>query len=89
MLRLCLAWGTELASKRNQSGSSFDNYSDLSNDIYDIYYISHLSQAIGLLTRDLNLVEPLAIAAFPDKDIFRSIEDVPSQYCTCKQVVTK
>jgi len=89
MWRLCFAWGTELANKRNQSGPSFDNYSDLPNDIYDIYYVSHLSQASGLLTKDNNLVEPLAIAAFPDRDIFRSIDDVPFRYCTCEQIVTE
>jgi len=33
MLRLSLAWGTELASKRNKSGSSFEDY-NISNDIF-------------------------------------------------------
>lgn len=88
MLRLCNAWGTELASKRNQSGPDFENR-DISNDIYDIYYVSHLSQASGLLAHDKDLVEPLAIAAFPDKDVFRSIDDVPFRYCTCEQIVTE
>jgi len=83
MLRLSLAWGTELASKRNKSGSSFENY-DISNDIFDIYYVSHLSQADGLLAGDKNLVQPLATAAFPEKDVFNSIYDVPYRYCTHK-----
>jgi hypothetical protein len=83
MLRLSLAWGTELASKRNKSGPDFGNY-DISNDIYDIYYVSHLSQADGLVAGDKDLVRPLAMAAFPDKDVFCSIYDVPYRYCTHK-----
>lgn len=82
LLRLCLAWGTELACRRNKSGSSFDNYKELSNDIFDIHYVSHLSQVDGLITSDKTLVQPLAKAAFPGKDIFDSIDDVP--YCYCK-----
>ena len=80
MLRLSLAWGTELASKRNKSGPSFENY-DISNDIFDIHYVSHLSQADGLVAGDKDLVLPLALAAFPDKDVFGSIDDVPDWYC--------
>jgi len=86
MLRLSLAWGTELASKRNKSGPGFDieNYS-ISNDIYDIFYVSHLLHADGLITNDKELQRPLAMAAFPDKDVFQSIEDVPCRYCTGKK----
>jgi hypothetical protein len=80
MLKLSLAWGTELASKRNKSGPSFENY-DISNDIFDIFYVSHLSQAGGLIAGDKNLVQPLAKAAFPEKDVFVSINDVPNRYC--------
>ena len=85
MLRLMFAWGTELASIRNKSGPSFsiENY-DMSNDIFDICYVSHLSQADGLVAGDKNLVQPLAMAAFPEKDVFNSIYDVPYQYCTHK-----
>jgi len=79
MLRLSLAWGTELACKRNKSGPSFENY-DISNDIFDIYYVSHLSQAGGLVAADKRLVRPLAMAAFPSKDVFGSINDVPCRY---------
>lgn len=80
LLRLSLAWGIELASKQNKSGPDFKNY-DISNDIYDIYYVSHLSQVSGLVTGDKNLVRPLAMAAFPDKDVFDSIDEVPDRYC--------
>ena len=81
LLRLCLAWGTELACMRNKSGSCFDNYKELSNDIFDIHYVSHLLQADGLITSDKRLVQPLAKAAFPGKDVFDSIGDVPDCYC--------
>ena len=80
MLRLSLAWGTELACKRNKSGSSFEDY-DISNDIFDIFYVSHLSQADGLVAGDKDLVQPLATVAFPEKDVFNSIYDVPDSYC--------
>ncbi len=79
MLKLSLAWGIELASKRNKSGPSFEKY-DISNDIFDIIYVSHLSQAGGLVAGDKNLVQPLAKAAFPSKDVFDSINDVPYRY---------
>lgn len=81
LLRLCLAWGTELACMRNKSGPSFDNYKELSNDIYDIFYVSHLLQADGLVAGDKGLVQSLAKAAFPGKDVFDSIDDVPDCYC--------
>jgi len=76
MRKLSLAWGIELASKRNKSGPSFENY-DISNDIFDIFYVSHLLQADGLIGGDKKLVRPLAMAAFPEKDVFGSINDVP------------
>ncbi len=79
MLRLSLAWGTELACKRNKSGPSFEN-SDISNDIFDIYYVSHLSQADGLIAGDKDLVQPLATVAFPNKDVFDNIDDVDDGY---------
>jgi hypothetical protein len=41
-----------------------------SNDFYDIEYISYLSRADGLLTNDQKLQEPLANAAFPEKEVF-------------------
>ena len=91
MLRLGCAWGIELASKRNQSGPSFDNYKDLSNDIYDIHYVSHLAQAHGLVTHEneKKLMPSLAKAAFPGKDVFRDIDDVPFRYCVRKRVLAK
>jgi len=81
LLRLSLAWAIELASKRNKSGPSFENYAEISNDIFDIYYVSHLSQADGLVAGDKRLVRPLAMAAFPTKDVFGSINKVHASYC--------
>lgn len=74
--RLSLAWGTELAWK---SGMNTENM-DISNDVYDVHYVACLSKADGLLTADGNLVQPLAKAAFPEKDIFCNIDEVPSEY---------
>jgi len=75
LLRLCLTWGIELASKRNQSGPSFENR-DISNDIYDMYYVACLFKADGLITGDERLVKPLAKTAFPEKNIFSAAVDV-------------
>ena len=80
LLRLSCALGIELASKRNKSGPSFENYAGISNDIFDIYYVSHLSQADGLVSGDKRLVQPLAKAAFPNKDVFGRINDVHHSY---------
>jgi len=78
-LRLWFAWGFEWTCMRSQSGPSIENV-DISNDMYDMEYVAYLSRAEGLLTRDKKLVEPLARAAFPEKDIFACIEDVPRSY---------
>jgi len=37
-------------------------------------------RADGLLTRDKKLVTPLAQAAFPEKDVFFSLDEVPDEY---------
>jgi len=42
-------------------------------------YVASLSRADGLLTGDKKLVEPLVRAAFPEKDVFSSLE-VPDSY---------
>ena len=84
LLRLSFAWGIELACKRNKSGPSFENYAEISNDVFDIYYVSHLSQADGLVAGDKRLVRPLAMAAFPSKNVFGSIDEVPDWYCKRK-----
>jgi len=50
------------------------------HDLRDAEYVCILSRAGGLLTRDERLVGPLAKAAFPEKDIFSSLDQVPEDY---------
>lgn len=50
------------------------------HDCQDVEYVTYLSRADGLLTRDKKLVEPLARAAFPEKDVFSSLDEVPDEY---------
>lgn len=50
------------------------------HDYQDMEYVLLLSRADGLLTRDKKLVKPLAKAAFPDKDVFSSLDEVPEEY---------
>ena len=50
------------------------------HDYQDMEYVLLLSRADGLLTRDEKLVKPLAKAAFPDKDVFSSLDEVPGDY---------
>lgn len=50
------------------------------HDLNDIEYVVLLSRADGILTRDEKLVKPLAKAAFPDKDVFSSLDEVPNEY---------
>mgnify|MGYP000368430631 CR=1 FL=1 len=50
------------------------------HDLLDMEYVLLLSRADGIITRDKKLVEPLARAAFPEKDVFSSLDDVPDSY---------
>jgi len=50
------------------------------HDLRDVEYVCLLSRADGLLTRDKKLVTPLAEAAFPDKDVFSKLDEVPDEY---------
>ncbi|MBN2129856.1 MAG: hypothetical protein JW741_10185 [Sedimentisphaerales bacterium] len=50
------------------------------HDYQDMGYVVLLSRADGIITRDKKLVEPLAHAAFPEKDVFSSLEEVPESY---------
>jgi hypothetical protein len=79
MARLWWAWVIDWACRRNCSGSSFEKR-DISNDLHDMEYVAYLSRADGIITRDKKLVEPLARAAFPEKDVFSSLEEVPDSY---------
>jgi hypothetical protein len=50
------------------------------HDYLDIEYVLLLSKADGLLTKDEKMVEPLAKAAFPEKDVFHKLDEVPDEY---------
>lgn len=50
------------------------------HDYQDMEYVLLLSRADAILTRDKKLVEPLARAAFPEKDVFLSLQEVPDSY---------
>lgn len=50
------------------------------HDYQDLEYVMLLCRADGIITRDKKLVEPLARAAFPEKDVFSSLEEVPESY---------
>ena len=50
------------------------------HDYQDLEYVLLLSRADGILTRDKKLVEPLARAAFPEKDVFSNLDEVPDEY---------
>jgi hypothetical protein len=50
------------------------------HDYQDMEYVLLLSRADAILTRDKKLVGPLARAAFPEKDVFSSLDEVPDEY---------
>ena len=50
------------------------------HDYQDMEYVLLLSRAEAILTRDKKLVGPLAQAAFPEKDVFSSLDEVPDDY---------
>ncbi len=52
------------------------------HDYQDMEYVLLLSRADAILTRDKKLVGPLARAAFPKKDVFSSLDEVPED-CIC------
>ena len=50
------------------------------HDCQDIEYVTYLARADGLLTRDKRLAIPIANIAFPDKDVFSSLDEVSEEY---------
>jgi hypothetical protein len=63
----------------HQAGSSLGE-ERAEHDYQDVGYVLLLSRADGIITRDRKLVEPLARAAFPTKDVFSSLDEVPESY---------
>lgn len=51
----------------------------IEHDLQDMKYVILLSRADGLLTKD-NCCFCLAKAAFPEKDVFSSLDEVPEDY---------
>jgi len=79
VIRLWYAWAIEWAGRRAHTDDT-TLQPDISNDFYDMEYVASLSRTDGLLTGDKSLVEPLARAAFPEKDVFSSLKDVRKSY---------
>jgi hypothetical protein len=79
LLRLSQAWGIELSCRSTTSNLS-TVLRDISNDYWDIQYVVSLSRTDGILTKDKNLIIPLAQAAFPEKDVFSDIDEVLYEY---------
>ena len=77
-LRLYLILLMERSLLRHTGAASGQIY--VEHDLQDITYVLLLSRADGLLTWDKGLVIPLAKAAFPEKDVFSSLDEVPEEY---------
>ena len=60
-------------------GAKFSEHG-IEHDLQDIKYVLLLSRADGLLTKDNELIKPLAKAVFPEKDVFSNLEEVPDTY---------
>jgi hypothetical protein len=76
-LRLALTLLWEYAHLRQKGGPPSSQHAE--HDDQDMEYILLLSRADGILTADKRLAE-LARAAFPDKDVFSSLKQVPHSY---------
>ena len=85
MTRLWFAYCIEWTFKKNLTGSSEKR--DISNDLYDLEYVTYLSRADGLLTNDKKLQVPLAKAAFPKKEVFE-VDTTLNTSRTVKHVFT-
>ncbi len=78
LIRLTDAIVQDYCYLRQMGGGPRDERAE--HDYQDMEYVLLLSRADCLLTRDENLVKPLARAAFPDKDVFSSLDEVPEDY---------
>jgi hypothetical protein len=63
---------------RQMGGAPGDDRAE--HDSQDMEYVLLLSRADGILTNDKSLIKPLAQAAFPDKQVFSSIDEIPDDY---------
>jgi len=69
-----IVYGIEWAFKRNQSGQSFEGF-DITNDVYDLNYLSCLYLSDGLVSCDRKLRD-FAQALLPQKTVYTNISDV-------------
>jgi len=76
-LRLILILSMERTFLRHKGDTS--GIIPVEHDIQDLIYVLLLSRADGLLTRD-DGCKCLAKAAFPQKDVFSSLNEVPEEY---------
>ena len=76
-LRLVMILRQEMAFLRHTGGSSSE--ANIEHDLQDIQYVTLLSKSEGLLTKDKGC-SFLAKAAFPEKDVFSSIDEVTEDY---------
>jgi hypothetical protein len=78
-VRLATALDLEYAFLRKGHGGKKE-HEGAEHDLHDVEYVTLLSRADAIITEDKKLVEPLARAAFPKKDVFSSLADVPESY---------
>jgi len=78
-VRLATALDLEYAFLRKGHGGKKE-HEGAEHDLHDVEYAVLLSRADAIITGDKKLVEPLARAAFPKKDVFSSLDDVPESY---------
>ena len=76
LIRLMVAMVWNYYYLRQTGGPPRDNRAE--HDYQDMEYVLLLSRADGMLTKDQSLMKPLAKAAFPEKQVFSSIEEIPS-----------
>jgi hypothetical protein len=62
---------------RQTGGAPGDNRAE--HDYQDMEYLLLLSRADGILTNDQSLIQPFARAAFPEKQVFSSIDEIPDE----------
>jgi hypothetical protein len=76
-VRVALLWILERSYCHQSRGRM--RRRDLEHDSCDMQYVTFLSRMDGLLMRDL-LWQDVAKIAFPEKDVFSSLEEVPESY---------
>jgi len=76
-VRVFMIWVLECSFLLQTGGGK--GSAKLEHDLQDIACVALLSRANGLLVRD-KFAQDLARAAFPDKDVFSSLDEVPDEY---------